>query len=332
MKKLGLLILFCLLTVGVCFLFPWLFEQVAVWQREFNGLLTERLHQIEHNPIYAGMGLIVISFLYGVFHALGPGHGKFIITGYLSTRHSKLTTSMQLTFLSSLMQGIVAVSAVSVIVVVLNLSSVYFKVSQLWLERMAFIFILLLGVQWCYQSLSTLYRQRKVYVPNKILAVRTISQRVKVGQHVLQNAIPLHIHHEDCGCGHQHLPNPKELDKAQDIKSRFLVILSIGMRPCTGAVFILFLSYMLDLYYWGIAATMAMSIGTGMTLSGFALLVLYARQTAVKLGKWYISPNMASRWNTLCKLLFGLLLIGFSISLIYTTTLPSSGGAVLLGR
>ena len=153
MKKLSLVLLFCLLVAAIVFLFPWLFKQVVVWQRDFNELLSSLLHQVNQDPIYAGSSLILISFLYGVFHALGPGHGKFIITGYLSTHQSKLSASMKLTFLSSLMQGVVAVSATSVVVVALNLSSAYFSMSQLWLERGAFGLILFLGVQWCYQIL-----------------------------------------------------------------------------------------------------------------------------------------------------------------------------------
>ncbi len=41
-----------------------------------------------------------------------------------------------------------------------------------------------------------------------------------------------------------------------------------------------------------------MAVGTGMTLSGFALIVLYARNTAMKVGKWYqFSPTVQQRWG-----------------------------------
>lgn len=333
-KRVSLIALFGLLVAGIIFLFPWLFKQVVVWQRDFNELLSGSLHQIERDPVYAGGSLILISFLYGVFHALGPGHGKFIITGYLSTHHSKLSTSMKLTFLSSLMQGVVAVSATSIVVVVLNLSSAYFKMSQLWLERVAFGLILLIGVQWCYQSLKKLYRAKQPLSPMpKIQRIQGAALLPKIGQSAVKNLAVLadHQHDENCGCGHQHIPDQAQLERADSLKSQFLVILSIGMRPCTGAIFVLFLAYMLDLYFWGILATMAMSLGTGMMLSGFALMVLYARQTAVKLGKWYLSPKLNLNFSALVKLIFGILLIGFSLTLIYGTTLPTAGGAVLFG-
>ena len=314
-KKLSLVLLFCLLVAAIVFLFPWLFKQVVVWQRDFNELLSSLLHQVNQDPIYAGSSLILISFLYGVFHALGPGHGK-------------------LTFLSSLMQGVVAVSATSVVVVALNLSSAYFSMSQLWLERGAFGLILLLGVQWCYQSLKKLYRQQNQPAMPEIQRAKFVSASSTIGQSAVKNIAVFqhHQHDEHCGCGHQHIPAQEQLERANDLKSQILVILSIGMRPCTGAIFVLFLAYMLDLYYWGILATMAMSLGTGMMLSGFALLVLYARQTAVKVGKWYLSPKLKMNFSALVKLIFGILLIGFSATLIYSTTLPTTGGAVLFGN
>ena len=261
-KKLSLVLLFCLLVAAIVFLFPWLFKQVVVWQRDFNELLSSLLHQVNQDPIYAGSSLILISFLYGVFHALGPGHGKFIITGYLSTHQSKLSASMKLTFLSSLMQGVVAVSATSVVVVALNLSSAYFSMSQLWLERGAFGLILLLGVQWCYQSLKKLYRQQNQPAMPEIQRAKFVSASSTIGQSAVKNSAVFqhHQHGVHWGCG------------------------------------------------------------------------LYARQTAVKVGKWYLSPKLKMNFSALVKLIFGILLIGFSATLIYSTTLPTTGGAVLFGN
>lgn len=320
-KKYGLILLFVTLIAAVAFLFPWLFEKVVLWQREFNQLLSESLHKIKDQPIYAGLSLIAISFIYGVFHALGPGHGKFIITGYLSTHQSKLAESMRLSFLSSLMQGIVAITATSIIVLLLQLSSAQFKLSQLWLERVAYALIFLLGLQWLKQS------GRAVYLKYKKPQIRQLtfsSEPFKLGKSAVQNSQDL-----SCGCGHQHMPSSQQLAQANTVKSQWLIIFSIGMRPCTGAVFVLFLAYMLDLYLWGMIATMAMAVGTGMTLSAFALLVQYARQTAVKLGKWYASPKFRRYFSDLLKLAVALFLILASISLIYVTFLPKSGGSVL---
>ncbi|WP_439295154.1 zinc transporter permease subunit ZevB [Lonepinella sp. BR2882] len=329
-KKISTILLLCLLAAGIGFLFPYLFKQVVLWQREFNQLLSHHLHQIKQAPIYAGTSLILISFGYGVFHALGPGHGKFIITSYLSLHQSKIFASMRLAFLSSLMQGVVAIVATSIVVVLLNLSSSYFKASQLWLERGAYGLIFLLGIQWLMQSSKKIWHAQR---RPKIKQIKPVTDDIRVKSAVQNPRIfSDHFDGENCACGHQHLPNEDQLTQANSLKSQWLIILSIGMRPCTGAIFILFLSYMLDLYVWGMLATMVMAIGTGLTLSGFALMVQYARNTAVQVGKWYLSARLKSQFSHWLKLAFGLILMGFALSLIYATTLQSVGGAVLFGR
>ena len=334
---LGILLLACI------YLFPWLFSHVVLWQREFNQLISAYLHAIELQPVYAGSLLILVSFLYGVFHALGPGHGKFIIAGYLATHQTKLARSMQITFFSSLAQGFVAILAVSVVVLILQLSSAYFNLSQLWLERTAYVLVILLGLSWCWKSGKRLYKQHRQTkqkpqirriehrIANEIRFDVAIAPKSAVG---ISTVFPeTHTeHYANCGCGHQHIPDPDALNQNVNIKESVLIILSIGMRPCSGAIFVLFLAYMLDLFAWGMAATLAMSLGTGITLSAFALLVRYARSTAIKIGQWYRRPFADIDIEAVSKCFAGIILIFFALALIYGTTLPVSGGATLFAR
>ena len=307
--------------LGAIFWFlPWLFVKAVAWQQVFNQLTSENLHAIQQNPVSAGLILIGVSFLYGVLHALGPGHGKFIIAGYLSTHQSELKPSVKLSLLASLMQGVVAIVATSVIVVVLNLSSRYFKLSQLWLERGAWVLLLGLGIYWIYQGAGK---------PKK--AFRIKSARF--------NAVPKlsavkadHVFSAECSCGHQHLPNAVLLRHANTWRSQFFIILSIGLRPCSGAIFVLFLAYMSDLFLWGVFAVLAMSFGTGLTLSLFAVMVRYAKQMAIRLGRWYGGKTLNQYGGRAVKIFAGGVMIFFAASLLYGTTLEASGGAVLFGK
>ncbi|WP_109432935.1 zinc transporter permease subunit ZevB [Aggregatibacter segnis] len=336
-------LLFGILVLACVYLFPWLFSHVVLWQREFNQLISAYLHAIKQQPVYAGSLLILVSFLYGVFHALGPGHGKFIIAGYLATHQTKLARSMQITFFSSLAQGLVAIVAVSVVVLILQLSSAYFNLSQLWLERTAYVLVILLGLSWCWKSGKRLYKQHRQTkqkpqirriehrIANEIRFDVAIAPKSAVG---ISTVFPeTHTeHYANCGCGHQHIPDPDALNQNVNIKESVLIILSIGMRPCSGAIFVLFLAYMLDLFAWGMAATLAMSLGTGITLSAFALLVRYARSTAIKIGQWYRRPFADIDIEAVSKCFAGIILIFFALALIYGTTLPVSGGATLFAR
>ena len=311
-------------VLGVIFwLLPWLFVQVAAWQKAFNLLISENLHQIQANSVIAGLWLIFAAFAYGVLHALGPGHGKFIIAGYLSTHQTQLKSSLWLSLLSSITQGIVAITATSIVVVALNLSSKYFKLSQLWLERSALILLVLLGGYWMMQGLQGLAKKRKLLIKS----VRPISIKSHTQRIMPQSNIPS----DTCGCGHQHLPNQHQLSQSSDLKSQLLVILTIGMRPCSGAIFVLFLAYMLDLYSWGILAVLAMSFGTGLMLSVFALLVLYARERSLRLGRWYGKKGESPKMQAMVKCLAGGIMIFFAFSLLYASTTQPIGGAALFG-
>ena len=315
----------------LAYAFPWLFTQIADWQRLFNQLISDNLHHIQQHSAAAGVTLITASFLYGVIHALGPGHGKFIIASYLSTHESRLKQSIKLSVFSSLTQGIVAVVATSVVLIVLNLFSRYFKLSQLWLERGAFLLLAGLGLYWIYQGSRTLKKpSATIFQINKLtpLSSSQISSQSAVKNHRTFST----EHAPVCACGHQHLPNAQQLKKAEDWKSQLLVILSIGMRPCSGAIFVLFLSYMLDIYLWGVVATLAMSLGTGLMLALFAALVKYTRHLAITLGNWYGKGFTRYHSEALMKLVAGGIMLFFALALLYGTTLPMSGGAVLFAR
>ena len=88
------------------------------------------------------------------------------------------------------------------------------------------------------------------------------------------------------------------------------------MRPCSGAIFVLFLAYMLDLYWWGIVATFAMSLGTGLMLSLFAALVRYARNVATRLGHWYGLAGSNQKGEAMIKCIAGAMMIFFCTKLV----------------
>lgn len=316
--KFKLVIWASVLTLLIC-VFPWIFVHLGDWQKMFNQAISKHLHEIKAHSYLAGLWLIFAAFIYGVLHALGPGHGKFILASYLATHESQFKTSVRLSLLASLTQGLVGIVATSIVVVLLNLSSQYFKLSQLWLERSAFILLLLLGLYWLFQGAQKYRKQGKL----KIISISPLSK-----EHYWLLVKP-QINQQICGCGHRHLPDNRQLENAQSWKSQGLVLLSIGMRPCSGAIFVLFFAYMLDLYLWGVAATLAMSLGTGLMLAGFATLVRYARNSASQLGKWYGGKH--SRGDALVKCIAGGIMIFFALSLLYGSSLQASGGASLFG-
>ena len=57
-------------------------------------------------------GLMGISFVYGIFHAAGPGHGKAVISSYLLANEETWRRGITLSFASAVMQSLTAIAIV----------------------------------------------------------------------------------------------------------------------------------------------------------------------------------------------------------------------------
>lgn len=316
LKFWGVLAVILVVFFAIYQLYPILLFKVMEWQKIFNAQLSASLNALGENQSTAGLTLVMISFLYGVFHAVGPGHGKFMLTGYLSLEKTKLNQAMKITFASALVQGVVAVLLVSIIVAIFTLSRQYFNLTLKWVERTSFVIMILLGIYWCFQTIKAMKRVKKPQIKS-----------IQLSQNIPQKQ-PLvhHVHHENCGCGHKHLPTQKEMQGAKDWKAQLMLVLSIGARPCSGAILVLFLSYTLNLYFWGVISAFAMALGTGMTLSLFAFIVLMARNRAVKLSHWYFSAKVNRNGAWLFKFILGITLIVFGWMLFHSSFIESSSG------
>jgi nickel/cobalt exporter len=63
------------------------------------------------------------------------------------------------------------------------------------------------------------------------------------------------------------------------------VVLSVGIRPCTGAILVLVFAVTQGLFWAGVAATFAMAFGTAITVAVLATFALGSRELALKLGR-----------------------------------------------
>ena len=312
------LLVLALLAVAVYWVYPLLLHNVILWQKAFNLQLSSSLNQLNQQYQEAGITLIFISFFYGIFHAIGPGHGKFILTSYLALEQSKLRQAVKISLASSIVQGIVAILLVSIIIVAFTLSRTYFNLTLKWVERGSFMLMILLGVYWIYQAWQGI-RPPKLQI-RKISPMQMPQEKTPLVSH--------HIHHEHCGCGHQHLPSSVQMNQSTGWKSQLFLILSIGSRPCSGAILVLFLSYTLNIYLWGILATLMMALGTGITLTIFALIVIFARHKAVQLKMWYFPAKFSFLIASSLKFLTACVLIGMGILLLHSSFIETTTGTI----
>ncbi|HDG1708111.1 TPA: nickel/cobalt transporter [Kluyvera ascorbata] len=225
-------------------------------QITLHRYLVMYLLQINNHEYSGGLWLLTGAFFYGVLHAIGPGHGKFIVTTYLSTNKESLLAARVVPFIGSLMQGISAILFVFILAVGFNLASGDLSTSRWYVEKISAVMIGAFGLFVIYQTLKSL-RPRK-------LAISSLK--------------PLHQHDEQCGCGNHGVGATLA---ESDWKTRLGVILAIGARPCSGAIMILMFANALGIVSWGIAAVMTMALGTALSILGLSLAVRYARERTV---------------------------------------------------
>ena len=228
--------------------------QIAIWQSHFYRQLTTAVRAWKADGFQAWW-LLVLSFAYGVFHALGPGHGKAILSAYVVANRETMKNGAILAFVASLVQALVAIALVGVAAGILNVTGSVLNEATAYLELLAYAFLVLLGAWLVYKH---------VFKP--ILGL----VRPQHGDHDHQHHHN-HDHHDHANCGHSHFPAPEQVVGQLSWRKAWGVILAIGLRPCSGAILVLVFALSQQFFLAGVAAALAMGLGTGIAVAMLAL-------------------------------------------------------------
>ncbi len=283
--------------------------QSVLWQKDLHRQMTQLLQQVAEQPHQAGLSLVIFSLLYGVLHALGPGHGKVVIATFLATHPARVKTSIRLTLLASLLQGSVAIGLVTVMLVILQTSSRQLHLSSFWLEKGSYLLVIGLGVLMGYRALRALWRALR---PRPAPLFRAFQ--------------PHHQHDAQCGCGHAHLPKPQQMQGSVSLKTQLLVVVSMGLRPCSGAIMMLLFAKVIGVYGWGVLSAAVMALGTALTISAIGVLVQQARSVAQRLAQPRETAGSARLLIPLLTLTGSLILIVAGLALWQSAQLTLGGG------
>nr|WP_237251793.1 nickel/cobalt transporter [Thioalkalivibrio nitratireducens] len=273
-------------------------ERVSGWiiqtQRNLHRQLTGVLHQLDEAPTARTAGaLILASFLYGIFHAAGPGHGKAVISTYLLTHPHTLMRGIGLSTAAALMQGVTAIVVVLMLIGVLGWLARDAMGQVRSLELASFLLVALLGLWLIARALRAIWRLRREArsagvglpvgapraTPDKDDPSAPRFARIAPDETGPSSAPrlapapggPGHVHHPGCGCGTPHHVDPTQRGPW------YATVFAVGIRPCSGAVLVMAVSYLLGIWAAGIAAVLAMSLGTAITVSVLAFLAVQAR-------------------------------------------------------
>ena len=261
------------------------FGWIADRQSEFYRGLTGGLRAMRADP-HAGWWLIVLSFAYGVFHAAGPGHGKAVITSYVLANNQTLKRGIALSFISAIVQGLVAVVFVTVAIFAFRLTALQMTDATTALERTSAVAILALGLWLTWTKIVAPLVARPPAPPPQAVASEADVVDCVIGGPAA--ALPASV--DLCGCGQSHAPDPALLAGPFDMRRALAAIAAVGIRPCTGALIVLVFAFAQGLAWAGAVAVFAMAIGTGLTVAALATLAVAARGFALRVageeGPW----------------------------------------------
>lgn len=263
---------------------PKLVLEVQTVQRDLHRQLAGAIQAVQAEGAAAAWALVVLSFLYGVFHAAGPGHGKVVISTYLLTQESHLRRGVALSLVASLAQGVTAILIVEATVGLLGLTFRRARATANGFEAVSYGLVALVG------AMLVVSRARRLHARLKQAPVISDHQPLHARGHE-------HVHGEACShCGHAHGPTRSDVEAPVSVRTLVGLILSVGIRPCSGAVIVLIAAHAIGLRWAGVAAVLAMSLGTGLTVSLLATLSVYARKASLRLAA--ILPDRAARIAT----------------------------------
>ena len=236
------------------------FDSLATWaageQRVFQNQIARSLRAVRAEQPEAVATLLTVCFAYGFFHAIGPGHGKVLIGGYGLGRRVAFWRLSAISVLSSLGQAVTAVVLVYTGVLIFQMSRQNLVgATEQVMAPISYAAIAAIGLWLVFR------------------AVRGFSRRYRAAKpHAHDHHHHDHHHDEVCSdCGHRHGPSPEEVANVGSLREAVVLIAGIAVRPCTGALFVLILTWQMGIAMVGIAGAFTMALGTAMvtTLVGW---------------------------------------------------------------
>jgi nickel/cobalt exporter len=241
-------------------------------QRDVQNAMAASLRGLRAGEAGALATLWGLCFAYGFVHAAGPGHGKLVIGGYGAG--SRVTARR----LAGLALGASLAQAATAIILV------YFAA-------------LVLG--WG--------RGQMTGLADDVLAPLSYALIGGVGLWLLVRGLrhlkPQHSHVGDgeiCGsCGHAHGPTVAQAQAVTSWRDALFVIGAIAVRPCTGALFLLILTWRFGIDYAGIIGVFVMGLGTASITILVAVASVGLRDSTLQLVNHSVVARVGA-WFEIC--------------------------------
>ena len=267
----------------------WILAEQARFYLKLSHLI--RASKADGSAAYTLLG---VSFIYGIFHAAGPGHGKAVISSYLVANDETWRRGVVLSFAAAVLQSLTAIAIVAIAAVLLGATAHVMGNTVRVVETVSYVFIVLIGLRLFWvkgRSFLSLLRGR----PAQQHAHDHAHEHAHDHHDHAHAHGDAHAHHHDAhdhhheeeasAWGHAHAPEPQELKGPHWLRRGLAAIVAVGLRPCSGAIIVLVFALAQGLFWIGVAATFVMGIGTAITVAAVATLAVGARGFAGRIAK-----------------------------------------------
>jgi nickel/cobalt transporter (NicO) family protein len=221
-----------------------IYTAIAKAQRDLNQTISAKFRELDEGGSPTALfAVLALSFLYGVLHAAGPGHGKTVVASYLLARPQSWSTGIMIAAMSSLVQGLSSIAIVVVLALLFEIGGLDIMANATAVEVVSYGLIVLVGV-W--------------------LFAQAVTGR---GCHHHPHG---HDHHA-CEAGHHHGTTARE-------PTTMGLILAAGLAPCASAIIVLLFALAQGAIVLGIIAALTMSLGIAATVCAIALASIFGRR------------------------------------------------------
>lgn len=282
----------------------WILSQQGYFERALSAAVRASRTDRTALPWLAGL-----SFVYGVLHAAGPGHGKAVLASYMVANRRALRRGIVLSFLAALLQAAVAVALVGVLSLVFRATAVGMRDGAALIEKISYVGVAALGLWLTWRKGSgflAAWRERPrapaAFTPALAFAgagtASAIGNPYRLGAPAcavhepapgvrssftctVEAGAEAHLHGPNCG--HFHAPDPAMLGEGFSWREAISTVVAAGARPCSGAILVLVFSLAQGIFYAGIVATVIMALGTAITTAALAAVAVLAKGIALRL-------------------------------------------------
>ena len=262
--------------------FATLTEYILDFQRRANAEIATHMNAIERGDDLGAFFLgLAIAFAYGVVHAFGPGHGKFVIVSYFLGREVRPVRGVVMAAQVALVHVIAAVVIVWLADTVLRAGFGIGLSEVPGVRAASFLIIVGIGVYMLYQavrmSTSPAFDGGRGHVHSH-------GHGHSRGHGHSHGHGHGHSHDRGHGHGHSH-DHGHDHAHGHSHGGRLeggILALAAGMVPCPGAVLIMLYAVANDMIYPGFLLVGAMSLGIGLCICVLGVGAILARQTAMR--------------------------------------------------